>query len=122
MDLNEGLINTNQTSKEKGVTSYFLLIALSIHAIFEGMALGLQENANQIIYMFLAIAFHKWVEALSLGIKHINMKDRSYYFKVIMIFSSMTPIGILIGIVFSGFSEVIEAIFLSISSGKKLYN
>ena len=117
-ELNEGFLNKPRISNEKAVTSYFLLIALSIHAVFEGMAIGLQENGNQIVYMFLAITFHKWVEALSLGIKHINMKDRSYYFKVILIFSSMTPIGILIGIIFSGFSEVIEAVFLSISAGK----
>jgi zinc transporter 1/2/3 len=93
------------------------LIALSIHAVFEGMALGLQENGNQIVYMFMAITFHKWVEALSLGIKHVHINDRSYYFKVILLFSSMTPIGILIGIIFSGFSEVIEAVFLAISAG-----
>ncbi len=123
--LHEALIkdlNKTRKNESNGITSYLLLLALSIHACFEGMAIGLQDNASKIIYMFIAISFHKWVEALSIGI-NLNKSniERSYFFKFIILFSSMTPIGILIGIIFSGFSDVVEAIFLSISAGKNIF-
>jgi len=101
------------------ITTYFVILALSVHACFEGIALGLQKNVSKILYMFLAISFHKWVESLSIGINLSKSNiDKNYFLKFIILFSLMTPLGIIIGILFSGFSEIIEAIFLSISAGK----
>ena len=103
---------------KESITPYLLLLALSIHASFEGLALGLQANLSEIFYMFLAISFHKWVEALSIGINLNKSKiEKSKIRKFIIIFSSMTPLGIIFGMIFSGFSEIIEACFLSISAG-----
>jgi zinc transporter 1/2/3 len=106
-------------TKEANVTSYFLILALSIHACFEGIAIGLQDKVSEISYMFLAISFHKWVEALSIGI-NLNKSniERNYFFKFIVLFSLMTPLGMVLGIIFSGFSEIVEGIFLSISAGE----
>ena len=99
-------------------TPYLLILALSIHACFEGIALGLQKNGTQIFYMLVAISLHKWVEALSIGINLFKSKiERNMHFKFILIFSIMTPLGILFGMLFSGISEVIESIFISISAG-----
>jgi len=50
----------------KIVTSYLLLLALSIHAFFEGLAIGLIDANREIFYFLIAISFHKWVEALSI--------------------------------------------------------
>lgn len=103
----------------ESLTPYLLLLALSIHACFEGLALGLQGSFSEIFYMFLAISFHKWVEALSIGINLNKSKIEKYTIrKYIILFSSMTPLGIMFGMIFSGFSEITEAIFLSISAGK----
>jgi zinc transporter 1/2/3 len=111
-------VNKTPQSKE-GFTSYLLILALSIHACFEGIAIGLQNSRMEIFYMFIAITFHKWVEALSIGI-NLNKSniEKDYFLKFIILFSLMTPIGILLGIIFSGFSDLIEAIFLAISAGK----
>jgi zinc transporter ZupT len=69
--------------------------------------------------MFLAISFHKWVEALSIGINLNKSKiERTYFLKFVILFSLMTPIGMMLGIFFSGFSEIVEAVFLSVSAGK----
>jgi zinc transporter 1/2/3 len=82
------------------------------------MALGLQENTNEIFYMLLAILFHKWVEALSIGINLYKSNiDKDYLFKLILLFSAMTPLGMVLGMIFSGFSNILEAVFLSISAG-----
>lgn len=111
-------MNKKSQSKE-GLTSFLLILALSIHACFEGIAIGLQNSRMEIFYMFIAITFHKWVEALSIGI-NLNKSniEKDYFLKFVILFSLMTPIGILLGIIFSGFSDLIEAIFLAISAGK----
>jgi zinc transporter ZupT len=113
---------SSESAHQHPLTPYLLLLALSIHACFEGIALGLQKNAKEIFYMLLAIVLHKWVEALSIGINLFKSSiDRNNHFKFILIFSLMTPIGILSGMLFSGLSEVLEAIFLSISAGTFIY-
>lgn len=43
-----------------------LVIAISIHALFEGLALGLEEVEDDMIGLFLAIVLHKWAMSLSL--------------------------------------------------------
>lgn len=63
---NDYLIPKEEVNKDKTITSYLLILALSIHAAFEGIALGLQDKKQDLFYMLLAIAFHKWVEALSI--------------------------------------------------------
>ena len=107
---------------KEGVTSYLILLALSIHACFEGIAIGLQNNPSDMFYMFLAITFHKWVEALSIGI-NLNRSniERGYLLNFIILFSLMTPLGMLLGIIFCGTSQIAEAIFLSISAGTFIY-
>ena len=51
---------------KRNITSFLLLLALSIHAFFEGLALGLIDTDREIFFIFIAISFHKWVEALSI--------------------------------------------------------
>jgi zinc transporter ZupT len=45
-----------------------LLIALSTHAIFEGIALGLTDELSSTINIMLGLLFHKGPAAMSLGI------------------------------------------------------
>jgi hypothetical protein len=52
----------------------------------------------------------------------INLKkskiDKETIITLIIGFCLMTPIGIIFGLAFTGFSENMEAIFLSISAGR----
>lgn len=45
-----------------------LQIAIGIHAIFEGLAIGLETEAIKVISISLAIICHKWAEGLTLGL------------------------------------------------------
>jgi len=45
---------------------YILLVALSLHGLFEGIALGIQRVVKDTLFLFLAILAHKWAEAFSL--------------------------------------------------------
>jgi hypothetical protein len=48
--------------------SILLLIALSFHSVFEGLAIGLQQELGQLISLFMAVIIHKAVMAFSLGL------------------------------------------------------
>ena len=114
--------NNNDTIYHHSITSYILVIALSVHSIFEGIALGLQRTSIRLLYLFLAILCHKWVEALTIGINFNNSQlEYDTIIKFILIFASMTPIGIILGLIFAGTSDLIEGFFFAVSSGTFIY-
>jgi len=50
------------------ITPYLLLLALSLHGFFEGVALGVQGNVQGALKLVFAILAHKWAEAFTLVI------------------------------------------------------
>ena len=55
-----------------------LVVALSMHAIFEGIALGLSDEISSTLNIMLALCLHKPAAAMSLGIsitKNFTDKD-----------------------------------------------
>ena len=48
--------------------SFVLLFALSTHALFEGVALGLTEDLASTVNIMLALVIHKSAASMSLGI------------------------------------------------------
>lgn len=104
-------------------TPYILLVALGFHGFFEGLALGLQGNLQGTLFLFVAIIAHKWAESLTLGISFVkaNAPKKSI---IIMcsVFSIIGPLGIVVGILLSTKGgEVVEGIFLGLSTGTFLY-
>ena len=86
--------------------TYTLIIALSLHAVFEGLAVEIQtqggadeKNSVWRFIMFLGmLSIHKVVVAFSTGLNLIQSKlPVRTVFTCIIIFSSMAPIGIVFG-------------------------
>lgn len=103
-------------------TPYLLLIALSIHGLFEGTALGVQQTFKDSLFLTIAIIAHKWAESLTLGISFFKSgTEKTTYYKMISLFASFTPAGIVIGILLAGCSPWVQGLFLGISSGTFLY-
>jgi len=79
--------------------SIMLLLALSFHSVFEGVAIGLQNNSGQFFSIVIAVIVHKTVMAFSLG---LNIAQSSLNFKNFIvstiIFSLASPLGVGIGI------------------------
>ena len=44
------------------------VVALSLHSVFEGLAIGLQPSQAQLVSLFLAVLAHKAVMGFSLGL------------------------------------------------------
>ncbi|XP_064030838.1 zinc transporter ZIP3 [Pogoniulus pusillus] len=75
-----------------------LVFALSAHSIFEGLALGLQEEGGKVLSLFLGVAIHETLVAVALGISmaksSLPMRDAV---KLAATVSLMIPLGISIG-------------------------
>ena len=104
------------------ITPYILLIALSVHGIFEGIALGVMNTIKECSILFSAIILHKWAAAFALGISFYKSgTETDLFIKMIIIFTSFGPLGIIIGMIFSDAGNLIKGIMLSISVGTFIY-
>lgn len=76
-----------------------LVLALSAHSVFEGLALGLQEDAVKLGSLFLGVAVHETLAAVALGVSiakaALGMKDAA---KLAVTVSLMIPLGVVLGI------------------------
>ena len=109
--------------QKKKLSGFIMLLALSIHGLFECLALGIQTDSKNTLFLFIALMIHKWAEAFALGIFFVQAKlAKNNYFLLILFFALIGPIGVFLGILLSTTaSECIEGIFLSISTGTFLY-
>ncbi|XP_054646217.1 zinc transporter ZIP3-like [Dunckerocampus dactyliophorus] len=77
-----------------------LVLALSAHSVFEGVALGLQEDAGKLGGLLLGVAVHETLAATALGMSAakaaLGMKDAA---KMAVAVSLMIPLGAAIGVV-----------------------
>ena len=101
-----------------------LVIALSMHAIFEGIALGLSDELSATLNIMLALCLHKPAAAMSLGIsitKNFDKNDRRKGIMLLLIFAFATPIGISVGILLQDTSPFVEVLFNSFAGGTFIY-
>lgn len=75
------------------------VLALSFHAIFEGLAVGLETSVANVWYLFAAIATHKLVIAFCVGVELMNSGTRKCLLVLyVATFAIVSPLGIGIGI------------------------
>ncbi|CAI2372285.1 unnamed protein product [Moneuplotes crassus] len=128
-DLDRLLLNEEECKETKksrcscSLTPVVLMIALSTHAMFEGIATGLVDEVSQVWTYIIAIFLHKWAAAMSLGISMSrNFKDeKCTMYILILIFAFATPLGVLLGMIVEGSSEIAEIIFSSLAAGTFIY-
>ena len=99
-----------------------LYLAISIHSLFEGMALGLQTDQLHIFHLFFAILFHEALVAFSVGITMARQQlPLSQGVKYILLFSTAVPAGILLGLLIqqvpSTAGSVSSAVLQSLATG-----
>ncbi|KAF1385244.1 hypothetical protein PFLUV_G00105720 [Perca fluviatilis] len=75
-----------------------LVLALSAHSVFEGLALGLQDDLAKLGGLFLGVAVHETLAAVALGVSvakaSLGMRDAA---KLGVTVSLMIPLGIVVG-------------------------
>lgn len=105
--------------------SLVLLIALSMHALFEGIALGLTNDFSATINIMLALILHKPAAALSLGVSitktFVENNEAKKGYLLLSIFAIATPLGIMLGMMLQHSSDIVEVVFNSFAGGTFLY-
>lgn len=107
--------------------SLLLLCALSLHSIFEGLAVGLQKNNQGVIGLFAALVLHKGILSFSLGLSLVQSKlSRRTTILSILFFSMTSPIGVGIGIGVTDLgdsftSSLIQGLLQGVACGTFLY-
>ena len=103
--------------------SYVLMLALSIHSLTEGVALGLQTGTRDIVLLLSAILSHKWAESFALGSSFVATgAPRHVALRFLATFASSTPVGILLGwYAHSYLPPSTSAVFKALSAGTFLY-
>jgi len=104
-----------------------LLLALSIHSVIAGVALGGQGSFAGAFYIFLAIVAHKSSAAFALGValRRSTVELRRSR-QLIGLFALATPLGILAGalvrdLLRSVVGQYFDAAFLALAGGTFIY-
>lgn len=109
------------------IRGLLIVLALSVHELFEGLAVGLEETTGNVWYMFGSVAAHKVVIAFCIGVELIVHKTKTWLVVVyIFVYAIVSPIGIGIGIALSNAGEsdgieVASVILQGLASGTLLY-
>lgn len=104
-----------------------LVIALSLHSIFEGLAVGLQPDSGNVLGIFAALVLHKSILSFSIGMNLVQSRlSTKICIRAILFFSITAPIGVGIGIVITDLWDTIGAsladgILQGIACGTFLY-
>jgi len=114
-------------ASNSSLRSLLLLAALSLHSIFEGLAIGLQENIEEVLQIFAAVVLHKCVIAFGLSLNLVQSKLRTaVVVQLTLIFCLAAPIGLGLGMGVMEFSdklssEILSGILQGIACGTFLY-
>jgi len=107
--------------------SVMLLLALSFHSVFEGLAIGLQDSTSHMMTVFIAVITHKAVMAFSLGlnIAQSDLSVKAFVWSNVL-FSLSSPLGVAIGIALSDLppslpQEICNGVLQGIAGGTFLY-
>ena len=119
--------DTKHQNQRHYLRSYLLLTALSIHALFEGLAVGLFQNVDSMVELLGALIIHKCILAFSIGINLVQHSfPPSMIIKSALLFSVMSPVGLGFGILLLKYTSatlghIFSAIFQAIATGTFLY-
>jgi len=111
------------------VRNFLIVLALSVHSIFEGMAIGLQLSVQDVWKLFLAVSLHDVPVHFCVGMEMFNGGIKKLHIIIyFLILGIITPIGIIIGIVVTehagegdGTQTLIIGILQGLAGGTLLY-
>ncbi|XP_034437669.1 zinc transporter ZIP1 [Hippoglossus hippoglossus] len=106
--------------------SFMLFLSLSLHSVFEGLAIGLQNTDSKVLEICIAILIHKSIIVFSLSVKLVQSAVRPLWVAAyIGVFALMSPLGIGIGISVVeaqlAAGVLIQAVLEGLSAGTFIY-
>jgi zinc transporter ZupT len=114
-------------SKTQVIQAYIFFVALSLHAITDGLSLGAEDGGSGFYGILVAVVVHKALDGFALGVPLFYAKLPKFHTIFAIIFCSlMTPLGIGIGLAATNSIEssqiaLAQGIVLSISMGSFIF-
>jgi len=85
--------------RKRALRDFFTVLALSFHAVLEGLAVGLESDSSDVWLLFAAVATHKYVISFCVGLELYNADTpKLLYAAYMIVYAMMSMIGIAIGI------------------------
>ncbi|KAG7457629.1 hypothetical protein MATL_G00229110 [Megalops atlanticus] len=86
-------------NSHSAIRSFILVFSLSLHSVFEGLAVGLQRDGQRVLEVCTALLLHKSVIAFSLSLKLRQARlRRGAVAGCLLLFSLMSPLGVGVGV------------------------
>ncbi len=80
---------------QSALRAFILVFSLSLHSVFEGLAVGLLEEGKEVLEICLALMIHKSIISFSLAFKLSQARlRRSVVAGCLLLFAAMSPLGI----------------------------
>ena len=114
-------------TRKQIIQAYVFFVALSLHAITDGMSIGTHEEAAGFYGILVAVIAHKALDGFALGVPLYHAKLPKFHTIFAILFCClMTPLGIGIGLaaansVSSENGELAKGICLSMSLGSFVF-
>ncbi|XP_068426420.1 zinc transporter ZIP1-like [Clinocottus analis] len=84
---------------QSALRAFILVFSLSLHSVFEGLAVGLLEKEEEVLEICLALMMHKSIISFSLAFKLSQGRlRRTVVAGCLLLFAGMSPLGIGVGI------------------------
>ncbi|KHJ95124.1 metal cation transporter, ZIP family [Oesophagostomum dentatum] len=101
------LMKSSPHAHSHGVRSITFVLALSIHSVIEGIALGVGDNASETTALFLSLLVHKLIVAFSVGLQLARTHAHQLHWVVasVFTFALMSPLGAIIGMLVQSAAE-----------------
>ncbi|CRK88730.1 CLUMA_CG002598, isoform A [Clunio marinus] len=121
------VFNGDDSLLVSSIRGLLIVMALSVHEVFEGLAVGLEDTTSNVWYMFGSISAHKVVIAFCIGVELMVHKTKTWLLVLyIFIYAIVSPLGIGIGIILSNGDDpeafdVASVILQGLASGTLLY-
>lgn len=97
-DESDGDHDHMDVSSQSALRAFILVFSLSLHSVFEGLAVGLLEEGKEVLELCLALMIHKSIISFSLAFKLSQGRlRRSVVAGCLLLFASMSPLGIGLG-------------------------
>lgn len=84
---------------QSALRAFILVFSLSLHSVFEGLAVGLLEEGQEVLEICLALMIHKSIISFSLTVKLCQARlRRSVVVGCLLLFAVMSPLGVGLGV------------------------
>lgn len=119
--------STDEDLLVSSLRGLLIVLALSIHELFEGFAVGLQQTSFGVYYMLAAVSAHKYVISFCIGVELMVQRTKLWLaFLYVFVYSIVSALGIVVGAALTSATwgdslQVVNVILQGFATGTLLY-